>query len=103
MLGNVDWTTNQCIFSNLKMLYRLGTTTLHNGMILSTMSTSFVALLLVFPKGLVPMEIYSLKPMIIPLANVGLPPNNPQQYYPWTKYTIESPMRPYGTLEQPPP
>ena len=64
----------------------IGITTLYNGMILFTLSISSRDFALDFPKGLVPMEMYSLL--------IGLPPNNPQQSSPWTKYTIESSLRP---------
>ena len=43
----------------LKILL-LGITDLHNGMILSSLSIALATLLLVFPKGLIPMEMYSL-------------------------------------------
>ena len=38
----------------------LGITTLHNGMILSTLDISSHDLVLDFPRGFIPMEIYSL-------------------------------------------
>ena len=58
----------------------LGIMTLHDGMILSTLSLSSHDFVLGFPKGLKPMEMYSLliNPGSFPkLVNVKLPPNNP--------------------------
>ena len=68
---------------------------LHNSMILSTLS-GLMALVWTSPKGLISMEMYSLliNPWSFPkLANIGLPPNNLQQSFPRTKYTIEPPSR----------
>ena len=60
-----------------------------------------MALLLVSPKGLIPMEMYSLlinRWSFPKLANVGLPPNNLQQSSPRIKYTIDPPLRPMEPL-----
>ena len=78
----------------IKMLW---TTTLHNSMILSTLSISSHGFAFGFPKALIPMEMYSLliNSWWFPkLANVGLLSNNSQQSSPRTKYTIEPPLRP---------
>ena len=62
---------------------------------------ALMALLLVSPKGLVPMKMYSLLINLwsfLKLANVGLHPNNPQQSSPRIKYNIEPAMRPMELL-----